>query len=78
MKWISWVVVAISVTDLVDQARRGRVSWWVPAVVIPIGLLLPYVREKYYVPFVKDARARREAFQRAQDQLDVGRQTRQP
>jgi hypothetical protein len=61
MKWISWIVVAICVADLIEQARRGRVSWWVPAVVIPAGFLLHYARQKYHVPFVEEARARRKA-----------------
>ena len=50
---IGWAVCALFFVYL---AGKGRVSWWVPAVGIPVGVLLQYSRHKYSLPFVDGAR----------------------
>ena len=57
-QWIGWGAVASLV---VYMGIKGRVSWWVPVVGVPVGALLLYFRSKYYVPFVDEAQARRKA-----------------
>jgi len=60
-----WVYQAIGWSAFVIfwgyQASKGRASWWLLAVVVPVGLVLQYIRQRYYVPFVAGARARRKA-----------------
>ena len=55
---IGWGAAAVF---LIYLAGERRVSWWVPAIGVPVGALLMYFRHRYYLPFVDEARARRKA-----------------
>jgi hypothetical protein len=62
---ILWSAAAVF---LQYEVSKGRISWWVPAVAIPVGFALRYVRQRYYASVVTEARARRKA-RRKSDQM---------
>src|SRR5271157_4635793 len=54
--WYQGIGWAASAVFIVYLASKGRVSWWVPAVGVPIAVVLEYFRRRYYLPFVGGAR----------------------
>jgi hypothetical protein len=43
------------------EASKGRLSHWVPVVGILLGVMVQYLRYRYYLPVVREAREQRVA-----------------
>ena len=57
-----WIVLWVFLFYQANTSRvSGRVSWAVLIIALPVGVLLAYLRWKYWLPVLDDVRARRRA-----------------